>query len=84
MKRKILLIIGVTMLLFAASFIAYALNNPQVSFPWSNVITYTIYLVYVGVMIGCFVLSRVLPPTNRVSRVRLFNFRLFNISGKTK
>jgi hypothetical protein len=47
------------MLVFAAGFVVYALNNPQAGFPWSNGITYTIYLVYIGIMIGLFVLSRV-------------------------
>ena len=58
MKRKIFLKISIVMLLFAAGFIIYALSNPQASFPWGNTITYAIYLVYIGIMIGFFVLSR--------------------------
>ena len=46
------------MLLFAVGFVLYAINNPQASFPWSNTISYSIYLGYIGVMIGFFVLSR--------------------------
>ena len=38
------------MFLAAAAFIIVALNNPQASFPWSNVITYGIYIVYIIVM----------------------------------
>ena len=60
MKRKMFLIISLLMLLLAAAFVVYALNNPQASFPWSNSITYTIYLVYTGIMVGLFVTSRVL------------------------
>ena len=59
MKRKILLSVSILMLLCAIGFVIYALNNPQAGFPWSNGITYTIYLVYIGIMIGLFVLSRI-------------------------
>jgi len=59
MNRKIPLSVSIVMLVFAAGFVVYALNNPQAGFPWSNGITYTIYLVYIGIMIGLFVLSRV-------------------------
>ena len=48
MKRKILLSVSIVMLVFAAGFVIYALNNPQSGFPWSNGITYTIYLVYIN------------------------------------
>lgn len=57
-KKKILLCIGITMLLFAIGFVWYALNNPQSSFPWGNTITYSIYLIYIIVMLVCFVISR--------------------------
>ena len=60
MKPKILFVISVIMLLFAAGFVVYALSNPQGSFPWSNTITYTLYLVYVSIMVICFVFSLVL------------------------
>ena len=58
MKRKTYLYVSVIMLLVAIGFVIYALNNSQASFPWSNTITYAIYLVYTGIMIGFFVLSR--------------------------
>jgi len=41
------LIISIVMLLGAIVFIIFALNNPQASFPWSNTITYGIYIIYV-------------------------------------
>ncbi len=37
------------MIIVAICFIAYALNNPQASFPWSNSVTYGIYLAYLVV-----------------------------------
>ena len=59
MKNKIFLFVSIIMLIIAVGFIFYALNNPQGSFPWSNAITYTIYLFYFVIMVGFFVLSRV-------------------------
>lgn len=50
MTKKISRIIGILMFLAAAAFIIVALNNPQAGFPWSNVITYGIYIVYIIVM----------------------------------
>ena len=50
MTKKISRIIGILMFLAAAAFIIVALNNPQASFPWSNVITYGSYIVYIIVM----------------------------------
>lgn len=39
-------VLGIIMLVIAAAFIAYALQHPESSFPWSNTITYIIYGVY--------------------------------------
>ena len=64
MKQKTLFGVGLAMLLFATGFIVYALNNPQNSFLWSNTITYTIYLIYVSIMAGCFVLSKFLQDNH--------------------
>ena len=60
MKSKVLLVIGSLMMVFAIGFVVYALNNPQDSFPWSDVITYSIYALYSIIMICCFALSMVL------------------------
>ena len=46
-KNKIFLFIGIVMFIIAIGFIIYAFNNPQASFPWSNSITYGIYLIYI-------------------------------------
>ena len=45
-KFKLYSIVGVALLLFAIAFIFFAVNNPQASFPWSNSVTYSIYIVY--------------------------------------
>ena len=57
MKSKIMLVIGLLMMAFAIGFAVYAFNNPQGSFPWSNLITYSIYALYLVIMICCFVMS---------------------------
>ena len=46
MKRSISKIIGLTMLIIAIVFIMFALNHPEKSFPWSNIITWLLYGVY--------------------------------------
>ena len=60
MKRKVFLGTSIVMLVFAVSFVVYALNNPQASFPWGNQTTIMIYVVYLVIMVGCFSISRVL------------------------
>lgn len=45
-KNKKYLKIALTLLVIGIIFIFYALNHPEVSFPWSNNITYIIYIVY--------------------------------------
>lgn len=57
-KKRVLLIISITMLLFAIGFIWYALNHPESAFPWSNSVVYGIYLFYIVIMITCFIKSR--------------------------
>ena len=56
MKSKAILGVGIAMLLIAISFVVYALNNPQASFPWSNSITFAIYAIYAVIMIVSFVM----------------------------
>jgi len=46
MKKSILRIIGLIMLIIAIVFIMYALNHPEMSFPWNNTITWLLYVVY--------------------------------------
>lgn len=51
-KRRICALAAVLMLAGAAIFTAYALGNPQASFPWGNGVTYAIYAAYVLMMLG--------------------------------
>lgn len=38
---------GLLLLVLAVCFVVYALGHPAGSFPWSNGVTYGIYLVYI-------------------------------------
>ncbi|MDE6567478.1 MAG: hypothetical protein K2K70_07080 [Lachnospiraceae bacterium] len=51
MIRKIARAMGLFMLFVAVIFIIVACNNPQMSFPWSNTITYMLYIVWLAIMI---------------------------------
>lgn len=51
MNKKISRIIGIIMLIAAIIFVIFALNNPQMSFPFSIAVTYSIYAVYAVLMI---------------------------------
>ena len=46
MKKSTSRIIGVIMLMAAIVFIMFALNHPEKSFPWNNVITWLLYGFY--------------------------------------
>lgn len=50
MKRKTARILGVIMLLIANIFLFYALQHPELSWPWNNTITFTLYAAYLLVM----------------------------------
>lgn len=39
MSRKVSRTIGLSMLILAIAFVAYALRHPEGSFPWSNTVT---------------------------------------------
>ena len=43
MKKHISRIIGLVMIVIAIAFVAFALNHPEMSFPWSNTITWGLY-----------------------------------------
>ena len=55
--NKICRMIASIMLVIAIVFIIFALNHPESAFPWSNTVTYTIYGLYVIVMIILFIVS---------------------------
>lgn len=46
MTKKTSRKLGLLLLVLAVCFVAYALGHPTGSFPWSNSVTYAIYLGY--------------------------------------
>ena len=46
MKKNVLRIIGSIMAVIAIGFVVFALNHPEMSFPWSNTITWVLYGLY--------------------------------------
>ena len=51
MKKSTSRIIGLLMLIIAVIFIMFALNHPEMSFPWNNTITWLLYGLYVLVTV---------------------------------
>ena len=46
MNKKIARIIGLGMVVIAIVFVVFALNHPEMSFPWNNTITWVLYGLY--------------------------------------
>ena len=55
MKKSTSRIVGLVMLIIAVAFIVFALNHPEMSFPWNNTITWLLYGLYVLVIVGLFI-----------------------------
>ena len=55
MKKISARIIASIMLVIAITFFIYALNHPEATFPWSNTITYAIYVIYFSIMCILFI-----------------------------
>ena len=55
-KSKLFLLLGNLLVIIAILFIAFALNHPEMSFPWPNTITYTLYGMYAITTITVFIL----------------------------
>ena len=55
MKKITSRIVGVVMLIIAVAFIVFALNHPEMSFPWNNTITWLLYGLYVLVTVMLFI-----------------------------
>ena len=53
--KKLSRIIATIMLVIALGFIVYAINHPELSWPWSNAVTFTIYGIYLLIMIILFI-----------------------------
>ena len=51
MKKSASRIIGLLMLIIAVIFLMFALNHPEMSFPWNNTITWLLYGLYVLVTV---------------------------------
>ena len=51
MKKHISRIIGLVMIVIAIAFVAFALNHPEMSFPWNNTITWGLYGMYTVVTV---------------------------------
>ena len=51
MKKNVSRIIGLIMAVIAIIFVVFALNHPEMSFPWSNTITWVLYGVYAVVTV---------------------------------
>ena len=55
MKKSTSRIVGLVMLIIAVAFIVFALNHPEMSFPWNNTITWLLYGLYVLVTVVLFI-----------------------------
>lgn len=55
--KRILRFIGLLMFVIAVSFIYYALNHPESSWPFRLELVYFMYLCYVIIMIACIIIS---------------------------
>ena len=55
MTKKTSRIIGIVMLAIAIAFVIFAVSHPEMSFPWSNTITYLLYGVYGIAMVVMFI-----------------------------
>ncbi len=53
--KKISRIMASVMLVAAIAFVAYALNHPDMSFPWNNTVTYIIYGIYAFITLLLFI-----------------------------
>ena len=51
-------VIGLLMILIAIVFVIFALGHPEMSFPWSNTITYTLYGLYTLVTVVLLIVPR--------------------------
>ena len=60
-KGNIFFGIGLLMIVVAIGFLIFALNHPEMSFPWSNRITDVIYAVYLVATVFMFCISKRMP-----------------------
>ena len=55
MSKKMSRVIACFMLVIGIAFVIVALNNPQLSWPWSNTISFIIYFTYFILTIFLFI-----------------------------
>ena len=58
MKKKVFTAAGIIMIIIAVIFVSVAFSHPEMSFPWSNTVTYIIYLIYAAVTVLMFFVGR--------------------------
>lgn len=51
MTKKFSRIIGIVLLALAVAFVIFAFSHLEMSFPWSNTVTYLLYSVYLIAMV---------------------------------
>ena len=55
MSKKMSRVIACLMLVIGISFVIVALNNPQLSWPWNNTISFIIYFTYIILTVVLFI-----------------------------
>lgn len=64
MNKILSRIIGILMFVLSIAFVMFAFNHPEMSFPWSNTITYLLYGLYIIVMI-----VMLIAPFKNINRI---------------
>ena len=59
-NKKICYILGSVLCLIAVAFLCVALTHPELSFPWGNGVSYTIYALYPVITVFVFCLPKLL------------------------
>ena len=57
MKKTVFKIIAIVLLIIGVLFVLFALNHPELSFPWDDVITYIIYVAYILLIVLFYLLG---------------------------
>ena len=70
MKKSASRIVGLVMLIIAVAFIMFAVNHPEMSFPWNNTITWLLYGLYVLVTVVLLIAPKMKKETIPVCRTR--------------
>lgn len=55
--KKTFLYTAILLTVLGAVFLIFALSHPELSFPWSNKITYILYSLYLTIIIFLFIMS---------------------------